>query len=601
MPGAGRRSTLYLTFAILLGQSACRTTMREPPPRADIQVKAIVEGSYVSPVTNTPYGGSHVRQYPGRPSGKITMHGEVAVLELDPGVASEANLFDLVGRTLRFRPDGAGFRVENLPLAWVDARGEALTGSNVPFGFSFPFSGRNWDAATLDNSMGLLTFGGTYNNFGLGRYVHYELAGPAIANTVPAIVPFLKANMRGQRYVNRMADRVVITWDVSEPFGGQQDFTFERTPHHYQVVLYANGQIDFNYREMTARDAIVGVYAVPAGSTAPRAIDFSSVNASTPASPVLFEGFHHYGLPRAENMACTIIEEFGDRFDFMVWYADFRVDDQEAGTRSDGDISQNVQGIGPRMDIGRRAQDYCSKGRLQVTWHQPVWVGSVQAHERSPNGSWTNYDRAIAQIGHELGHRWTTRTQAIVNGDTIDIRGEHVPWAMSGAGHWPGSLHTPSPFPYGNGPYEASVMGGTYYQDNKDGTFTVLDAGSMSPASGFSYFELYLIGVLAPEQVPPFFLLRNQQPAGQDAQGRRMVRAEKIDITMADVIRHNGPRVPSFADAPKDFSTAFVAVVLPGQKPSPELLARTDAIRRQWIHFWQKVTGGVGTMSTKLR
>lgn len=286
---------------------------------------------------------------------------------------------------------------------------------------------------------------------------------------------------------------------------------------------------------------------------------------------------------------------------FMVWYSDFRVDDQEAGTRSDGDISQNVQGIGPRMDIGRRAQDYCSKGRLQVTWHQPVWVGAVQAQERAPNGSWTNYDRAIAQIGHELGHRWSTRTQAIVNGDTIDIRGEHVPWAMSGAGHWPGGLHTPSPFPYGNGPHEASVMGGAVYQDNGDGTFSVLDRGSMQPASGFSYLELYLIGVLAPEAVPPFFLLRNSRPFGQDAQGRPMVRADKVVITIQDVIAHNGPRVPSFADAPRDFSTAFVAVVLPGQKPSPELLERTDAIRRQWIQFWTKITGGVATMSTKLR
>jgi hypothetical protein len=50
---------------------------------------------------------------------------------------------------------------------------------------------------------------------------------------------------------------------------------------------------------------------------------------------------------------------------------------------------------------------------------------------------------------------------------------------------------------------------------------------------------------------------------------------DRIDITVEDVIAHNGPRVPSFEDAPKDFSTAFVAVVLPGRDPSPELLERT--------------------------
>ncbi len=450
--------------------------------------------------------------------------------------------------------------------------------------------------------MGLITFGGSYGDLGLGRFVHYEFIGGAIVDKIPLIAAFMKHGMRDQRFVNRMADRIVITWDQTEPVGGQQDFTFVPTPHHYQAVLYASGQIDLSYREMTARDAIVGVYTVPAGG-APKTgpVDFTTIDASAAPAPVIFEGFHHYGLPRAENMACTVIEEFGDRFDFMVWYSDFRVDDQEAGTRSDGDIPQNVQGIGPRMDIGRRSSDYCSDGRLQVTWHQPVWVGAVQAQERSPDGRWTNYDRAMAQIGHELGHRWSTRSRAIVNGDTIELRGEHVPWAMSGAAHWPGGLHAPSPFPYGDGPHEGSVMGGAVYQDNGDGTFTVLDRGSMQPASGFSYLELYLIGVLAPEDVPDFFLLRNTRPVGQDDQRRQIVRADKIDITIQDIIAHNGPRVPAFEDAPKDFSTAFVAVVLPGQRPSPELLERTDAIRRQWIHYWTRVTGGVATMSTKLR
>jgi hypothetical protein len=128
----------------------------------------------------------------------------------------------------------------------------------------------------------------------------------------------------------------------------------------------------------------------------------------------------------------------------------------------------------------------------------------------------------------------------------------------------------------------------------------VLDRGSMVPASGYSYLELYLIGVLAPQDVPDFFLLTNTESAGRDDQGRPIVRADKIDVTIDDIIAHNGPRVPSFENAPKDFATAFVAVVLPGHTPSPELLERTDGIRRQWMSYWSKVTGGVATMSTSL-
>jgi hypothetical protein len=331
-----------------------------------------------------------------------------------------------------------------------------------------------------------------------------------------------------------------------------------------------------------------------------RAIDLSAQSDSAPAAPVIYEGFHHYGLPGAENLACSVIDAFGDRFDFMVWYSDFRVDDQEAGTRSDGDIPQNVEGLGPRMDVGRRPSDYCSEGRLQVVWHQPVYAGAVQAHERSPSGAWNNYNLAMAQIAHEHGHRWSTRSRAIVNGEIVELRGEHVPWAMSGAAHWLGGLHAPSPFPYGGGEHEGSVMGGAVYQDNGDGTFTVLDRGSMVPASGYSYLELYFIGVLAPEDVPDFFQLTDIERAGQDELGRPLVRATRIDITIDDIIAHNGPRVPSFEEAPKDFSTAFVAVTLNGQRPSPELLERTDGIRQEWMRFWSIATGGVGTMSTSL-
>jgi hypothetical protein len=206
----------------------------------------------------------------------------------------------------------------------------------------------------------------------------------------------------------------------------------------------------------------------------------------------------------------------------------------------------------------------------------------------------------MAQIAHELGHRWSTRARAIVDGETIELRGDHVPWAMSGAGHPLSELHTPSPFPYGDGQYEASIMGGAYYQDNGDGTFAILDRGTMQPASGFSYFELYQIGVLAPEDVPPFFILWNIERMGRDAEGRQIVRADKIDIAIEDVIAHDGPRVPSFADAPRVFNTAMVAVVLPGQTPSSELLARTEGIRQRWIRYWEKITGGAATMSTSL-
>ena len=120
----------------------------------------------------------------------------------------------------------------------------------------------------------------------------------------------------------------------------------------------------------------------------------------------------------------------------------------------------------------------------------------------------------------------------------------------------------------------------------------------MNPASGFSYLELYLMGFLPASKVPDFFILRNQQNAGRTPEGQTIVKAEKVTITIQDVIAHNGPRVPSFENSPKALNTAIVAVTLHGRQPSRAMLTQLEGIGAAWIGYWSKVTGGVSTMST---
>src|SRR5215472_7121713 len=69
------------------------------------------------------------RQEPGRSVGKISVEGNLIVMELDEGVLGKANLFDLARHTLRFVPDRQGYRVENVPLRWDADLGAALNGS----------------------------------------------------------------------------------------------------------------------------------------------------------------------------------------------------------------------------------------------------------------------------------------------------------------------------------------------------------------------------------------------------------------------------------------------------------------------------------------
>jgi hypothetical protein len=69
---------------------------------------------------------------PGRSIGKVSTNRDLIVVELQDGALGSANLFDLVGRTLRFTPDASGYRVENVALHWDPDFGSPVS-NGTPF------------------------------------------------------------------------------------------------------------------------------------------------------------------------------------------------------------------------------------------------------------------------------------------------------------------------------------------------------------------------------------------------------------------------------------------------------------------------------------
>lgn len=67
-------------------------------------------------------------------------------------------------------------------------------------------------------------------------------------------------------------------------------------------------------------------------------------------------------------------------------------------------------------------------------------------------------------------------------------------------------------------------MGGGVWRDNFDGTYTQLDDDYYVPAAGWSYLDLYLMGLISPAEVSDFFIVRNLVPARTDANGPRFSR-----------------------------------------------------------------------------
>jgi hypothetical protein len=564
---------------------------------------------------------------PGHSIGKVSILGDLIVMELDAGALGKTNLFDLTGRTLRFTPDGSRYRVETRAIQWHTNFGEELAGGEVVLHqFTFPFSGQRWKSFRV-GATGSIRFGKPINN-GLDAYGHrdegvvldrFDRLAKAAGNvnfSAPAICVFLKPRLSGAHYLKELSDRAVITWDLTEPFGGLLDFTWFRTTHRIQVVLHSDGSIEMSYKELAAKDAIVGIYPVLSGEKEPAAVHLSSLTRKDGPFGAVYETFHYLAPPRPQDLSYTIIKALGDRFDFLAYYSDFRIDTQEASSPSDGPFGGSVTGIGvTRHDQSKRAlESRGSQGKFQLGFLQPVYVGSNEMQEQPPEGAPVGsshditfyirqlavaspdrkplpYNYAVAHLGHEVGHRWSAYVSAKVNGERIPLG----PWP-----HWDRGLHAAVAFPYQR-PTEASTMGGGVWQDNFDGTYTQLHDGYFVPATGYSHLDLYLMGLISAAEVPDFFLLKNLVAIRKDANEHPVFKADRTKVTIEDVIAAEGKRLPDVQHSQRKFNTGIVLMVEHGQAPSRQLIERANGIRRQWIKYWATTTGNRAAMTVSPR
>src|SRR4029077_4987955 len=183
----------------------------------------------------------------------------------------------------------------------------------------------SWNSLFVGTT-GSIRFGASEKDVGLDPYGHREggvvldrfdeLAEAAgkLIDKAPAICVFLKPRMSGPHYVKELSDRVVVTWDLTEPFGGLLDFTWFKTINRFQAVLNRDGSIEMSYKELAAKDAVVGIYPVTSGAVKPMAVHFSSLSQKDGPFAAVYESFHYLAPPKTQDLSCTIIKALGDRF-----------------------------------------------------------------------------------------------------------------------------------------------------------------------------------------------------------------------------------------------------------------------------------------------
>lgn len=237
---------------------------------------------------------------------------------------------------------------------------------------------------------------------------------------------------------------------------------------------------------------------------------------------------------------------------------------------------------------------FATIGNAQV---DGVWkyVRRTTAQPRTPNlmnlndvtaGPFSTTEAARIVL-HEFGHRWLQFVETLENGSrTISLN--------PAPAHPPQFASTPAAFPVVNA-YDTSTMGG--------GVFT--QAGNRFTAAprspyGYSWLDLYLMGLASPEEVPTMYVIDDTNPplgVSYNPPGGITVTGTRHDITVQQVIDAMGPRQPAASSSDRVFNVLFVVVASPERDVAPDL-ARVDDIRRTFVDNFSKATGRRGSVDT---
>jgi hypothetical protein len=275
--------------------------------------------------------------------------------------------------------------------------------------------------------------------------------------------------------------------------------------------------------------------------------------------------------------------------DLAIVLLDFRVDSIYAAGTGSGRINVPIQGIGSpytwSTSTSPRAEAFGS-AKLQAS-ALPQYLWALPFAETYSDGTYTTrkFGRFIDWAAHELVHSWAASLK-FLNPLTGKIEPLYADEPCKC--HWDPGLHLPSYYSviseYSTGYAESSPMGtnqGNYWMENDLGAFTKQSKPYHFP-SGLSALDLYVMGLLPPEEVPDTFIVR------PDAQGRM----QKVPVRIGDIIAAMGPRRPTYAESQKEFTLNFYLMSEDGRQPSAEDLKQVQKMRDQLARHFSLISGG---------
>ncbi|MGD8375085.1 MAG: PKD domain-containing protein [Acidobacteriota bacterium] len=181
-------------------------------------------------------------------------------------------------------------------------------------------------------------------------------------------------------------------------------------------------------------------------------------------------------------------------------------------------------------------------------------------------------------LGHETAHQFAA---------FADVAGGGL--AGRNGSHWSFFLNS-----------VASVMEGNEWAPD-GGDFT-----TVATFERYSELDLYLMGLLDPAAVtePIFFIDRPTGAGGLTPESYPevgvTVGGTREDVSLADVMAFEGPRVPDWTAAPHEFTMALILVMPAGGVVPPGDLERVESFRRTFLDWFRAETRSVGSIDTAL-
>ncbi len=492
-------------------------------------------------------------------------------------MVSRRNEFDLDNRALEFT---SGYRFAVSAAGYDNAAatsGEALASlgdddsQETLIGFSFPYYGRRWQSVWI-NSDGNLTFG-SGDSASASRSVGRMTSGP------PRIAPLfmdLDPSRGGSVRVLRESSRLVVSW-----VGVPEFSDFGAAPRNtFQVALHSDGRITYAWSGVTTTEAVVGIAPGElAGET--RLLSFSegSSDAFTGAVVERFGGTEEIDVVVAAQKFFAAHE---DAYDFLAIFNTLGIPAASGAVAYELTVRGTATGNGDVM-VDRGAE-YGSAKRLKAVLN----LGPLSQYPVDPNARvparFSTGDTPLSVIGHEAGHLFLAYASVREPNDA-----SARPMLGRQTAHWAFTFNS-----------EASLLEGNRIEDR--GPEVSPRFRTIATVEGFSPLDQYLMGLRAPSEVPPTFLVTNSVFSNFNLgpQVGVSMNGSRRDVHIDELVAAEGPRIPDHTVAQRRFRFAFLLIVPEGTTPTEEQIRQVDNYRAQFETYFGRVTDERAKAATTL-